>query len=218
MEQTNELTDGKLYSINDMVKLECNDCAGCFSCCQDMGSSVILNPYDLWQLEQNLGQTFAELMQEKLELNVTDGMILPNLKMTGEKRTCTFLNQEKRCSIHAFRPGICRLFPLGRQYGENSIQYIFLKDGCKKENRTKIKIKKWLDIPERGRNDRFLLQWHQLQKQVQQLVLQSREEEMIKELNLYLLDLFFVKPYETKDFYEEFDTRLSMAQKLLEKL
>ena len=51
MQNENKLTDGKIYEKNDMVKLECGECEGCFSCCQGMGDSVTLNPYDIWQLE-----------------------------------------------------------------------------------------------------------------------------------------------------------------------
>ena len=42
-EQTlEEISDGKLYDSNDMVKADCHDCEGCCDCCQGMGDSVIL--------------------------------------------------------------------------------------------------------------------------------------------------------------------------------
>ncbi len=28
-----EISDGKLYSLNDMVKADCGDCKGCSACC-----------------------------------------------------------------------------------------------------------------------------------------------------------------------------------------
>ena len=43
--------------------------------------------------------------------------------MNNEKEACYFLNEEGRCSIHSFRPGICRLFPLGRFYEEEGFRY-----------------------------------------------------------------------------------------------
>lgn len=212
----NEQTDGKLYELNDMLKLSCQDCAGCSSCCEGMGNSVILNPYDVFELERNLGVTFEQMMQEKIELGISDGMILPNLKMTGEQEHCGFLNEEGRCSIHAFRPGICRLFPLGRQYGESKIHYIFLEHACPKQNKTKIKIKKWLGIPDIERNETFLLNWHKLKKQVMELLEQGKDDTMAKELNMYLLNLFYVKPYDvSQDFYLQFETRRNTAEKLL---
>ena len=34
-------------------------------------------------------------LADHVELNVVDGMILPNLKMVGEDEHCIFLNQEQ---------------------------------------------------------------------------------------------------------------------------
>lgn len=216
MHNENKLTDGKIYEKNDMVKLECGDCKGCFSCCQGMGSSITLNPYDVWQLETNLQKSFAELMQDKLELGISEGMILPNLKMIGTKETCGFLDENGRCSIHTFRPGICRLFPLGRQYDEEKIGYIFLENACPKPNKTKVKIKKWLGISQLETNEAFLLHWHTIQKKVQELA-KAEDKDTVQELNMYLLNLFFAEPY-VGEFYAEFEKRAQMAEKLLEKL
>lgn len=216
MHNENKLTDGKIYEKNDMVKLECGDCKGCFSCCQGMGSSITLNPYDVWQLETNLQKSFAELMQDKLELGISEGMILPNLKMTGTKEICGFLDENGRCSIHTFRPGICRLFPLGRQYDEEKIGYIFLENACPKPNKTKVKIKKWLGISQLETNEAFLLRWHTIQKKVQELA-KAEDKDTVQELNMYLLNLFFAEPY-VGEFYAEFEKRAQMAEKLLKKL
>ena len=135
-----EISDGKRYGLNDMVRAACNDCAGCSSCCEDMGESIILDPLDIYELTKNMNTTFENLLKEQIELHVADGMILPNLKMT-DKDVCPFL-KEKRCSIHSFRPGICRVFPLGRIYEENRLDYFLQVDGCAKENRSKIKVSK----------------------------------------------------------------------------
>ena len=177
---------------------------------------MILNPYDVWQLERNLHKSFSELINDRLELGVSEGMILPNLKMAGQQELCGFLDKNGRCSIHSFRPDICRLFPLGRQYGEKEIAYIFLEHACPKPNKTKIKIKKWLGIPEIEKHEAFLLCWHGIQKKVQNMA-QKEEEDTVRELNMYVLQLFFVESY-AEEFYEEFEKRAVMLGKLLEKL
>ena len=59
-----EISDGRLYTANDMVKAGCNECAGCFSCCQGMGNSIILDPYDICALEKGLKTTFEKLMED----------------------------------------------------------------------------------------------------------------------------------------------------------
>ena len=76
-----EISDGNLNTANDMVKADCRDCEGCSACCRNMGNSLQLDPYDIWQLSTGLGKNFEEMLQSGwIELGVTDGMILPYLK------------------------------------------------------------------------------------------------------------------------------------------
>ena len=142
-----EISDGKLYDANDMVKVGCSDCAGCSACCHGMGETIVLDPYDIWQLTSHLGCTFEQLLSSgRIALHVYEGLILPSLNLVGEEEGCPFLNKEGRCSIHSFRPGICRCFPLGRLYENGSFRYFLQIHECRKENRTKMKIRKWLEI------------------------------------------------------------------------
>ena len=41
----------RLYGLNDMVRADCGGCVGCSACCRGMGTSVILDPYDMYRLE-----------------------------------------------------------------------------------------------------------------------------------------------------------------------
>ena len=49
-----EISDGRLYGPNDLVKADCGDCRGCSDCCHGMGSSVILDPMDVYRLTGEL--------------------------------------------------------------------------------------------------------------------------------------------------------------------
>lgn len=201
--------DMKLYDLNDMVRAGCKDCKGCSDCCRGMGQSILLDPYDIWQLETHLGETFAGLMREKIELHMEERLILPNLKMQGESECCGFLNEEGRCGIHAFRPGLCRLFPLGRNYEGQKLQYFLLEDVCPND-RTKVKVKKWLDIPDSRRYMDFLVKWHELRKNLQKEIAEKEESEpdMIKNRNMELLHIFYEEQYMPEGFYEQFEERL----------
>ena len=137
-----EVSDGKLYTANDMVKADCGGCEGCSACCRGMGESIVLDPLDIHRLCCGLGTDFNGLMVDKIELNIVDCLILPNLKMAGEKEACSFLNKDGRCSIHGFRPGICRLFPLGRIYEDGSFKYFLQVHECPKPDKSKVKVKK----------------------------------------------------------------------------
>ena len=59
----NEISDGRLYSANDMVKVECGDCAGCSACCQNMGTSVVLDPMDIWKMQRGTGRMLEKTME-----------------------------------------------------------------------------------------------------------------------------------------------------------
>ena len=111
-----KISDGKLYTNKDMVKAGCGECQGCSDCCRGMGNSIFLDPMDIYRLTTGLECTFEDLLSTCVELQVVDGFIQPNMKMTGKEEQCPFLNEKGRCNIHAIRPGICRLFPLGRCY------------------------------------------------------------------------------------------------------
>lgn len=206
-----EISDGRLYTAKDMVRADCHGCEGCSACCHGMGESIILDPYDVYRLEKMEGFSFAESIGRTIELNVVDGVILPNLMMSGEKESCGFLNQEGRCSIHPYRPGICRLFPLGRFYEEGSFRYFLQKDECPKA-RTKIKLSKWLDTPELSRYEEFVLHWHYLVKDLEEKVSGGGVEES-KKWNMSLLKLFYFSPYDSsQDFFAQYENRCQLFQ------
>ena len=185
-----EISDGKLYTANDLVKADCNDCRGCSACCQKMGQSIVLDPLDIYRLTFGLRQKFEELLADKLELNVVEGIILPNLQMSGTEEKCAFLNAEGRCSVHAIRPGICRLFPLGRYYDGKSLQYFLQIHECKKENRTKVKVKKWIDTPDLKKNEKYISDWHYFLTDMQKTLATLQNDEKVKKINMLLCLLF----------------------------
>lgn len=208
-----EISDGKLYGVNDMVKADCQDCQGCYSCCQGMGESIVLDPLDIWNLKRNLHLSFEELMTDYIELNVTDQIILPNLKMNKLNGQCNFLNEKGRCSIHEFRPGICRIFPLGRIYEQRSFQYFLQVHECKKGNRTKIKVSKWIDCDNIKANQKFISDWHYLLKDIERLIIDSTDTDSIRQISMYLLNEFYVKEImETQEFYSQITVRINKVR------
>lgn len=213
-----EISDGKKYSINDLVKADCDDCRGCSACCHGMGSSIVLDPLDVHRLMSHFQTRFEVLLESKIELNIVDGVILPNLKMNTQAagEPCVFLNAEGRCTIHEDRPGICRIFPLGRVYENNSFSYILQIHECQKENRSKVKVGKWIDTPDLKKNQQFIIDWHYFLKAVQAKLAVSGDEELIKRTTMQILQYFYIEPYhQDADFYEQFDTRLVQMKKLL---
>ena len=207
-----EISDGRLYTSNDMVKADCGDCAGCSACCHGMGESIILDPMDIYRLTSNLEMSFEALMVQYIELNVVDGIILPNLKMSGQEEACGFLNEKGRCSIHSHRPGICRLFPLGRFYEDGGFKYFLQVHECKKKDRTKVKVKKWIDTPDLKKYEWFVNDWHYFLAKLQERVADAGEGQA-KQISMFLLQTFYIQPYDcSKDFYEQYEERRAQAK------
>ena len=163
-----EVSDGRLYTSNDLVKADCGGCEGCSACCQGMGESIVLDPLDIHRL----------------------------------------------CSIHAFRPGICRLFPLGRFYENGSFKYFLQVHECPKPNKTKVKIKKWLDTPDLKRYETYICDWHYYLRDLKTRI--EAHPEQMKGISMDVLQKFYLTPYDpTADFYTEFYERLKNAKKQL---
>ena len=75
-----QITPERVYGRNDMVRTDCRDCEGCSSCCENMGDSIVLDPYDLYQWYHTYGKDFSELLAEEyIELSVKQGLIRPKL-------------------------------------------------------------------------------------------------------------------------------------------
>ena len=216
----------RFYGSNDMAKVGCHDCSGCSSCCQDMGQSIWLDPYDTYNLTRGLSKSFEELLAKEVEFHVEDGLILPNLRMLvnspemGEAAPrCSFLNEEGRCSIHAFRPGFCRLFPLGRNYEGNKLTYFVLEDACPVPNKSKVKIEKWLNIPRIRDYETFLIKWHSLTKGLRLFYEDNQESEaVIKAVNMQFLQIFYLTPYGEDSFYPQFEERIEKMNAFLSQL
>jgi len=206
----NEISDGQRYTSKDMVRISCNDCSGCSSCCHDVGNTIILDPYDIYQLKKATGKGLGLLLQKEIALNVTDGLILPNINMESSEKGCPFLNSEERCSIHTLRPGFCRLYPMGRIYEEDSFSYFLQVNECDYPNKSKVKLKSWFGIPSLKEYEEYILNYHNMTKNLQTRFSNEENEETLKSANMLFLNLFFIKDYDTeRDFYPQYYERVS---------
>ena len=204
-----EISDGKRYSSNDMARIGCDGCKGCSACCKNM-EAIVLDPFDIYNLSKGTGNTFSELLNDKIEVGIVDGVLLPNIRMDLNTGACNFLDTAGRCSIHAYRPGICRLFPLGRIYENGKFDYFIQKYECKKTNLSKVKIANWLDIPNIKKYESFVLEWHDLIKELGEDMKNSQSDVMRKKIGMVFLNIFYATPYDTEaDFYEQFKERIN---------
>lgn len=209
-------SDGKFYCLNDMVKADCHDCAGCSSCCEGMGNSIILDPYDIYELTIHTNMSFNELMAHGIiELGIDNGLIIPHIKMSDFTDSCPLL-KDGMCSIHSFRPGMCRLFPLGRDYSNGELQYILLDKACPKTDRTKVKVDKWIGIEPAKKYHVFVKVWHDFRRQMAGILSES-DAVQAKELSMRIVNSFYASGFSSdNDFYEQFNSRIEMYKRAFE--
>ncbi len=219
-ESLEELSDGRFYTGNDMVKIGTNDCAGCSDCCR-MGPVIVLDPLDVFELNRFLQQSFEEMLNETIELKVIDGLIMPALKLVKarggeEAMVCPYLGGDGRCTIHEFRPGICRLYPLGRSWENGDFRYILQVNECTHCTGSKMKVKKWLGIPDLASYEEFCRDWHNFLEKVRHLLDSADPEgKMRNQICIYLLQQFFLCDWNVDDFYEVFGQRRREALRKL---
>lgn len=209
-----DISDGRRYGLNDMVKAGCAGCEGCSDCCRGMDDTIVLDPYDIVRMTNGCGKSFEALLQEGLiALSVYDGIILPHIAMAGKGGACGFLNQEGRCRIHSHRPGICRLFPLGRIYENGSFSYFLQTNQCRFQNPSKVKIKNWLDTPETAKYEAYICKWHYFIKELTEYVARQEDGQRARTVNMLILQNFYVTSFERDaDFFEQFEKRLNSTK------
>ena len=223
-----DIFDGHFYRPEDLAPVGCGDCAGCSACCRNTGDTIILDPYDMFMLCRGTGKTFQEMLEREIEIRLVDGLILPNLMQHHAQsllpvRTeagaedggdhCPFLSAAGRCTIHSFRPGLCRLYPLGRYYTEEGFVYICQKDECTHRDKTPVRVRDWLGLEDLPRYEAFVQDWHDFKKRAQaameRLTMKSRES-----VRRYILQIFFFHPWLSDiDFYTQYEARMEVCSR-----
>ncbi len=200
-----EISDGKIYGTESMVKVPCNECEGCSECCRSVGNTIILDPMDAWNLEKAVNAPFETLIGRYADFKVVDGLILPYIITEGG---CRFLNKNGRCTIHRYRPGICRLFPLGRIYEDGRISYILQVNECMYKTKTKTKVSKWVDTENLPAYNEYIAAWHAFLDKTEEGIRGLSDEE-VKKAWTAVLKSFYLTSYPKENFYDEFYKRLS---------
>ena len=107
----------------------------------------------------------------------------------------------------------------GRNYEENKLTYFVLKEACTASNKSKVKINKWLGVPNLKAYEKFLVEWHELTKLLRTYYADHQEDQAIlKGINMKFLQIFYLTPYVEDDFYLAFQMRLDEMRKFLSTL
>lgn len=107
-----------------------------------------------------------------------------------------------------------QIISVGTLLRRGRIQIFIIIYECKKENRGKVKIKKWLGIPNLSAYEKYIADWHRFLLDCEAGI-QTLDEENTRILNLYVLKMFYQTAYESEEFYGEFYERLQQVKNTL---
>lgn len=199
-----EISDGKLYTLSDTVFVACDGCGNRAECCRFAGDTVTLDPYDFYCFAQGGLGSFTELYQSgTVGLLTNQGLILPHLVFKND--CCPFLKEDGRCRIHAYRPGLCRLFPLARLFGEDSVSYIRQIHECPLKAEKAVTVAEWLGYNESKEYEAYSLSYSRLLGRCRLFFETLSDAQDRSSFAMAFLRYFFQTPYD--NFFPEFAKR-----------
>ena len=203
-----EISDGRLYGSKDIVRADAGGCRDCSRCCEDMCDTISLDPYDIYSLCKGLGKDYDSLIKEEyIVISLHNLVSMPHINDRGSG--CGFLDEKNRCSVHKFRPGICRLFPLGRYYHDETVSYILQTYGCTKEERGEVRVCDWLEISDIDAYEEYILKWHDVVKKISDFMKEPAEPGVKPKIHESFLKHFYEQPYDfSKEFYPQIYDRI----------
>lgn len=89
-------------------------CRGCGKCCKNR-EDILLTTRDLYNIAVSLGRTIEYVVERYCEVYIGRDSRMPIIRLmpTGPERVCPLM-RGKKCIVHAAKPSVCALFPLGR--------------------------------------------------------------------------------------------------------
>ena len=129
---------------------------------------ILLNPADLYRIARHLGLTPEETVTQYCEVYIGPDSQLPIIRLRPKeyRKTCPFLGASG-CKIHAAKPTVCALFPLGRAYiaSKNKLVYFCQPVTCGSNQQTHT-VREWLAEFGRSYADEDTIRWMKLTPQL----------------------------------------------------
>lgn len=120
-------------------------CKACGKCCKHR-EDILLTPYDLFRIADYFGRTPQEILERYCEVYEGGQSHFPVVRVVPvpPNNSCPFL-RERKCSVHAKKPVVCRVYPLARMSGgeDGDIKYLFSGAGCTHEPQ-RITVREWI--------------------------------------------------------------------------
>jgi len=112
-----------VIGLKDRFQFACHQNLSCFTqCCRQL--EVVLTPYDILRLKRTLGTSSEEFLGRYTQTVFSEKIGLPMAALKKEKNRCPFL-KASGCIVYADRPSVCRLYPLGRAFSDETQKEVY---------------------------------------------------------------------------------------------
>jgi len=206
-------------------------CSGCGNCCKHR-EDILLNARDIFNIAKQLGMTTAKVQQQYGDTYIGQSSRIPVIRLApkGPQRICPML-VGNRCKVHAAKPIVCALFPLGRYIAcenekgslsdsKTEIGYVLMPTAC--GDKHTITVRSWLDSFGIPVEDPFFISWHECVLAIGGLLKRMEEQQLplkgVRWLQRVFEHLLYLE-YDTKEeFLPQFEANKGFLIQLIAKL
>lgn len=192
--------------LDDSFKFHCTQCG---KCCINR-TDIMLSPMDIFRMAKELKMSHSDFFLRYCSMHIGSNSRMPiiMLRPVGKDDCCPLLKNSK-CSVHAVKPAVCGMFPLGRyvafpkdDFGTRSLEssevkYLLQPLECGDESETHT-VREWLSGFDIALEDKAYLLWNQALSQIS-----VKLQELEKKWNMMtMMDIWFVTRVVMYENYE----------------
>jgi Fe-S-cluster containining protein len=201
-------------------------CYGCGKCCKNR-DDILLNAKDLFQLAKHMDLSPDQVVERYCEVYIgsQSGIPIVRLKPIGKNQVCPLL-KDNRCSVHAAKPTVCALYPVGRYLKASKIDpsappetgYFVLPVTC--GGHKKITVRSYLESFGIPTEDRFHTMWNEtvmlLSTFCNEAICRAVPEKRMISLWGGIYQLLYLAYFKEMEFQPRFEQNISTLQKMLQ--
>jgi Fe-S-cluster containining protein len=159
LDRAEELLKLPKLGKDDTFTFGCNECG---KCCRNR-EDILLMPLDLFKIAKHLETTITDVIDDYCEFYEGQVSKVPvvRIKPKEYRKTCPFCKAGK-CIIHAQKPAVCALFPLGRMTNSETKEFTYFKQEgiCGNQTQTHT-VREWLSMFDMIEDEPITILWHQ---------------------------------------------------------
>lgn len=138
-----EIKNSKKVEFTDKVRFRCIRCA---ECCRNVEGSVVVEVKDAYYLAKQLNIEVSEFYEKYTRMFLLEDTGFPifTLETVGKDNSCIFLSK-KRCSVQAYKPRTCKMYPFWICLDDNGgFQYNYSTERSHHPKGSLIRVKDWM--------------------------------------------------------------------------